>query len=478
VAGPKAGLGHVTIDILPDDILLLVFHFYRVTYIDGLAVVDRERRLPWRWDQLVHVCQRWRSIVFASPKSLDLVLVCGPSTPLELIDIWPPFPIIIRDREDMPIPKDYDFQAAIAHPNRVRQIDIRQITSSQLQRLASVMQEQFPALIHLRLESIDYFPQALPDGFLGGSAPRLQSLELDYTPFPALPKLLLSTNDLVCLSLRNIFYSGYVTSDAIVTSLAVLANLKSLTIGFDIFQSHPNKESRRLPRPTRTVLPALTLFEFRGASEYLDDLVARIDAPLLDSFSITFFNQFIFDISQLAQFMRRTTRIQVPNEAHVDFDYYDVQVEFRPPTLNLVEKPGLKITCRAINWPELSNVVHVLTSLFPSLYIVEHLYMYGSRSSFPQWQDLLQWLEILRPFTTVKNFYAVKEFVQHFAIALQGLVGERVTDVLPALESLHLEDLQPPGQVGEAIRQFIAARQLLGRPVAVSRWQNETFLSF
>ena len=33
--------GRVTINILPDDVLLLIFHFDRVTYLDGLEDVDR-----------------------------------------------------------------------------------------------------------------------------------------------------------------------------------------------------------------------------------------------------------------------------------------------------------------------------------------------------------------------------------------------------------------------------------------------------
>ena len=118
--------GRVTINILPDDILLLIFHFDRVTYIDGLAAVDYapcyERRLLWRWHRLVWVCQRWRSIVFASQKFLKLALLCGPRTRMALInDIWPPLPIIIRIWDNRWMPDDYDFRAAITgtHPNRV-----------------------------------------------------------------------------------------------------------------------------------------------------------------------------------------------------------------------------------------------------------------------------------------------------------------------------------------------------------------------
>ena len=278
---------------------------------------------------------------------------------------------------------------------------------------------------------------------------------------------------LVHLTLWNIPHSGYFSPEAIVTGLAVLANLKSLTIEFESPRSRPDQESRRPPPPTRTVLPALTRFEFRGASEYLEDLVARIDAPLLDSICITFFHQLIFDIPQLAQFMRRTTRFQALNEAHVDFDYYGVQVGSLPPTRTFDEKSRLRISCRELDW-QLSSLAQVFTSFFPSIYMVEHLYIYGPRYLPSQWQDdieNMQWLEIFHPFTAVKNLYVSKEFARCIAPALQELVGERVTDVLPALESLFLEELQPSGPVQEAIGQFVAARQLLGHPVAVSHWK-------
>ena len=87
-----------------------------------------------------------------------------------------------------------------------------------------------------------------------------------------------------------------------------------------------------------------------------------------------------------------------------------------------------------------------------------------------QWQDdteNMQWLDIFHPFTGVKNLYVVKEISQPIAFILQELVGE---DVLPALESLFLEDLRP--RVKEAIVPFIATRQLLGHPVTVFDWER------
>jgi hypothetical protein len=66
----------------------------------------------------------------------------------------------------------------------------------------------------------------LPDGLLGGSSPRLQFLALHSIPFPALPKFLLAATDLVHLALERIPHNGYISPEAIVTCLAVLANLK------------------------------------------------------------------------------------------------------------------------------------------------------------------------------------------------------------------------------------------------------------
>jgi hypothetical protein len=190
--------GRDTINILPDDVLLLVFHFDRVIYLENYHRLDPS----WKWHRLVHVCQRWRSVVFASPNFLDLGLVCHPGTRMELIGIWRPLPIIITDILDTFISEDRDFDAAIVYHNRICEINLISLTRSQLQRLASAMQVQFPALIHLRLQFKMTGPSpALPDGFLSESVPRLQSLELYSIAFPTLPRLLLSATHLVRLTL-------------------------------------------------------------------------------------------------------------------------------------------------------------------------------------------------------------------------------------------------------------------------------------
>ena len=53
-----------SIDMLPDDVLLEIFDFF----------VEEEGRGPKvdfeEWHTLVHVCRRWRSVVFKSPHRL------------------------------------------------------------------------------------------------------------------------------------------------------------------------------------------------------------------------------------------------------------------------------------------------------------------------------------------------------------------------------------------------------------------------
>jgi hypothetical protein len=81
--------------------------------------------------------------------------------------------------------------------------------------------------------------------------------------------------------------------------------------------------------------------------------------------------------------------------------------------------------------------------------------------------DNTQWLHILRPFTSVKNLYLSDQLVPYVARALQGLSGERVTEVLPALQNIFLPRLKPAGAVLKIIGKFLAARQLSGRTVSV-----------
>jgi len=62
-------------------------------------------------------------------------------------------------------------------------------------------------------------------------------------------------------------------------------------------------------------------------------------------------------------------------------------------------------------------------------------------------------LEFLLPFSTVKNLYLSKEFVQSIMPSLQEIVR---TEVLPSLQNIFMEGLEPLEPFQESIGQFIA----------------------
>ena len=80
------------IDVLPDDVLLVIFYFYMNEY-----PIHPVKLRAHAWASLVHVCRRWRSLVFLSPRRLNLQLYCTPQTPAkDTLDVWPVLPLIIR----------------------------------------------------------------------------------------------------------------------------------------------------------------------------------------------------------------------------------------------------------------------------------------------------------------------------------------------------------------------------------------------
>ena len=465
--------GRVTVNSLPEDVLLHIFYFDRLSFFDGLEEIDRLQGLSWSWRRLVHVCRTWRSVIFASPTFLDLSLVCGPRTSVELTgSIWPPFPISIRDTLYRPMPENYDFDAAIEHHNRVYEIVLHHLKSLDLQRLASAMQKQFPALMHLMLAVDDGQAPVLPDGFLGGYSPRMQSFELDSIPFPALPKLLLSTTHLVRLSLWDIPHSGYISPNAIVTCLSTLTSLEELTLEFQSPQIFLDQARRYLQPLKRFVLPALIEFRFQGVCEYLNDLVAHIDAPQLNKLSIIFFNDIVFDTPQLVHFIGRIPTFSALKKAHLVFSDIMAWIHFSSETSGY---GGLdvEIYCREFDW-QISSLQQICTLSLSLLSKLEDLYIHEETDSQLDWQRDIEnslWLELLHPFTAVKNLYLSDEFAHLIVPALQELVGVSVTELLPTLQNIFLEGFQPSIFVQEGVRDFIARRQTFGHRIAVSRWE-------
>ena len=314
-------------------------------------------------------------------------------------------------------------------------------------------------------------PLAIPASFLGGSAQPLKTLRLSGFPFPPLPNLLLSATHLAHLKLVNIPHSGYIPPETMVTCLSVLTSLESLYIGFKSPQSRPDRKTQRLPLLTRTPLPVLTELRFSGVAEYLEDLVAEIDALQLGMLAINFFHQLIFDTPQLMQFISRTPKFKARGEAHLVFSKcWGVSV-----TLPQIYDGTLKlgVSCKKSGW-QLSSLAQLCSSCFPPVLIhaVQHLYICEARPRL-DWQDDTensQWLELLHPFTAVKDLFVSREFTPCIAPILHELAWDSISETLPALEKHFLEGTFPPlGGIGK----FVAARKRSGCPVALLIWERE-----
>ncbi len=244
----------IRIDILPGDVLLDIFDFYVKEPFPYGTKSQVEA-----WHSLVHVCRRWRSLVFESPHRLNLQLHCTPKTlSRATLDVWPALPLLIQG--DMALISGVDnIVAALGHSNRVCQVDLY-VDGRQLEEVLTAMQVPFPELTDLRLWSSDKTAPVIPDSFLGGPAPRLRYLQLTGIPFPELPKLLLSVTHLVHLHLSDIPHSGYISPGAMVPLLSVLSSLESLTLRFQSHQSCPDLESRRPSPLKRSVIPSDVFF--------------------------------------------------------------------------------------------------------------------------------------------------------------------------------------------------------------------------
>jgi hypothetical protein len=455
-------LARVTVDMLPDVALLEIFDHY----VSGEWIEE--------WITLVHVCRKWRDAVFGSPRRLNLLLFCGSRTPVrEMLDVWPSLPIVVGVY-DVDIEDDDNIIATLEHNERIYEIDLLFVPNFPSEVVLEMVQQPFPALTRLRLRQSDddETVPVVPDSFLGGSAPHLQEIILAHVPFPGLPNLLLSATRLVTLELQMTHNLGYISPEAVVTCLSSLTSLEKLVIQF---QSPRSRSDRPPPPPTRTLLPALTRFDFNGVSEYLEEFVSRIDIPLLTNLQITF-NQLVFDTSQLIRFIDRTPKFNLKTnngESRVVFSSEGVWVTF-PQTFDGELEIGIISRQTELQLLSLAQFCNVS---FPQALIrnVGHLYIL-EKSNQPDWQDDIEkilWLYILHPFATVTDLYISREFTPRIAPVLKELVGERVTEALPALRTLFLKELSPSGPVQEAIEQFIAARQLASRPIAVSHWERK-----
>jgi hypothetical protein len=131
-------------DVLSDDVLLDIFYFYA-------EVSSYIKRDVEAWQTLVHVCRRWRRLIFRSQRRLNPRLCCTIATRArDKLNIWPALPIVVYG-EMVITPGTGNIIAALEHSNRICQVFLLDLEDWQLEEVLAEMQVPFPELTDLEL---------------------------------------------------------------------------------------------------------------------------------------------------------------------------------------------------------------------------------------------------------------------------------------------------------------------------------------
>jgi hypothetical protein len=259
--------------------------------------------------------------------------------------------------------------------------------------------------------------------------------------------------------------------------LSTLTDLKVLCIEFHSPQSRPDNEPKRTLPLKRETLHSLTHFNFRGASDYLEDLLARIDAPVLIHVEITLFNQLIFRVPQLSRFIGSMETLKSAKVAEMESSFgsgVSIKLEqprgadasAKPDTVGCGRPLSLCVLCGVLDW-QISSIAQICNQS-PLLSSVERLEIradylrLGYRCQDDQSMDSVPWSELFRSFTLVQMLCISGELGPHVALALEKEVAMRmvVAEVLlPRLRVLRFECSSKSAPVDK----FVDACQTFGR---------------
>ena len=456
--------------MLLDDVLLDIFDFYRSNH-------NYTHHPVWKWHILVHVCQRWRQVVFASPQRLKLQIPCTYGTPFrKTLGIWPAFPIVLDFRHFKTMtPYDEDNAIiALEHSDRVCSVWLN-ASGEQLRTMATLMQKPFPVLTLLEIVWNTYgSAPVLPADILGGSASRLQEITLIGVPFPALGTFLLSAGDLVKLYIFDPPPIGYISPETMVACLAALPRLEIFVIKFR--NNTPRPDRIRPPPAMQTVLPALTSFGSRAAIEYLEDLLAQIDSPQLNRIDIEYLSRpglVDFQVPQLSKFIDRSL-----GHRSTLLRCADVSVSLRRVNFVLcchANYPGgcgphhspvqTSISCAVFDL-HTPRTTYLFSQFSTILSNVVHLKLEADRFG-EDGPDPVEWPHILSRFPTAQTLRVSRTYARLIALVLDDITAEMAVQVLPTLDLIYLETRRLPPAFLPSVEKFVAVRRLSGRPITV-----------
>ena len=332
--------------------------------------------------------------------------------------------------------------AALKQCGRVHAI-ILAVTSSLLEKFCT-SEVPFPYLEELVLLSQDSTQLTLPSTFRWG--PRLRRLHSTRIAFPALPRLLSSSRDLVYLELHEITSIDHLSPKAFANALSGMTQLQSLSLHFLSPTSRPSHIGISPPPVERVVLPALTRLKFRGTSEYLNSLVTRTRTSRLLDIEVRLFNQLIFHLPQLARFVDQIMQ-RLSRRADIQSSSRAISITFSQPEVH--ERSALQIYCEQLDW-QLSSMAQICGQLSSSGFFcgVGDLRIDATRplTGPTRWQDdsdTEYWQELIHSFSGVERFSLPWKLVTDFLGAFKSRPAVGITSSFPALKLLRIEGSRP-----------------------------------
>jgi hypothetical protein len=464
--GLKSNKLHSPINILNDDVLLNIFHLYRLAYPDeyedGTGIDIAWYRQRW-WYKLAHVCRLWRNIILGSPSWLDLHLYCTNGVPVaDMLAHSPHLPLTIdyhtsdHGREMLTAEDELGIFLALSYRDRVRHIYFWMLPN--VGKFVSVMDDQFPILermyIHSQTEEV-----VLPVTF---QAPNLRNLTLWPASLPIGSPLLTTTAGLVALMLSDIPASAYFPPSYLLARLSLLPQLEKLSVGFKFPITNRDVEGPLHQTPDMTTLANLRWFVFYGESAYLDDIVAWITAPSLNFLHLEFFNQLSVTVPRLLQFMQTSASLRF-SVVELTLDEDSVYVNADP--LRVISPLDLRIVCDHLE-SQVASAVQIFDTLSPLLSAVEQVTLnYERHYDSSEWHsniDRRQWRELFRPFINAKSICVRGTPVGEILRPLLSQDGEPPLELLPNLEEV---EYSRGGDAQDVLTAFVDERQVAGYPV-------------
>jgi hypothetical protein len=282
----------VTIDNVPDEVLLEIFDLYRQTLGDPL---NSER--VWNnkngWFKLAHVCHNWRAVVLASPFRLRLRLYFAGDTPTRAA--------ALNRLAHLPIIVDYNnvvlnasaqkrLISALRYPDRVCRMAITNTVG-----ITEALDSPFPALEGLELNCVEH---TLPTSFKT-SIKSLRHLRLAGPSLTSFFPLFSVTKALVDLTLRIGADSRMAKGASLLTHLQHIPHLRNLQVSTGTTYLFPPSSPIEIQTTTSVSLAELTSFRFSGEFAEMEWFVAGLVTPSLRELHISVFNIFDSDIPHI-----------------------------------------------------------------------------------------------------------------------------------------------------------------------------------